>query len=527
MSAHETKRGVSSHARPPVRHGLISAWVTALPFWLLPALALGLLSYSVYPAPPAAIVRSALGLAVISIVVFVPMAAMCATQEQRFTAHAIVGVLFSLFTFIFAGAGSADGNQGLVQFAVASVAAVLLVAYGPGGIARAVGPILGLMAALLILALAAGYWRAETLFRRAAAEPAPAVAPLLSPLVRPTPAPDIYQILLDSFGEPAALKRNSGIDVGPVVAGLRASGFEVVDGATANYDQTYLSLSSMWNVNYLDAIAKGRADSTSRVSLHSLIARSAVATWLRNAGYAQEVFGADYSASHEIEADRCYCPPILFGEFESAVLGLTPLGVTGLAGLEYRPHRRYILRTFEALEQFTPGDRPVFLFAHVLAPHMPIVFDERGDAATAAQWRFSFGDGSSFEGTREMLQKGYEGQARYIARRAGAAASALLDTSRRRGRPAIVIVHGDHGIRVKADPDRPARADAAEVLPILLAIRWSPGGAPAQPVRSLVNVYREILRRYFGAALDHLPDRGHVTSAQYPFRMIETDANGQ
>ena len=131
MSARESTRRASGHAQPPVRRGLISAWVTALPFWLLPALALGLLSYSVYPAPPATIARSALGLAVISVVVFAPIAAICATWEQRFTAHAIVGVLFSLFTFIFAGAASAGGNEGLVQFTVASVAAVILVVYGP------------------------------------------------------------------------------------------------------------------------------------------------------------------------------------------------------------------------------------------------------------------------------------------------------------------------------------------------------------------------------------------------------------
>ena len=83
-----------------------------------------------------------------------------------------------------------------------------------------------------------------------------------------------------------------------------------------------------------------------------------------------------------------------------------------------------------------------------------------------------------------------------------------------------MIIHGDHNTRFDLDPTRPSPADGEDVLPVLLAIHWADGGLPGQPMRSLVNVYREIFRRYFGARLAHLPDRGYLVSFDGAYRFI-------
>jgi hypothetical protein len=96
-----------------------------------------------------------------------------------------------------------------------------------------------------------------------------------------------------------------------------------------------------------------------------------------------------------------------------------------------------------------------------------------------------------------------------------------LDQSQRAQRDPLIILHGDHGPRREFDADDADGTDASESLPVFLAIRWPRSSRSGRPVRSLVNVYREVFSRYFGASLELLPDRGFVSSFREPFRFVE------
>ena len=90
-----------------------------------------------------------------------------------------------------------------------------------------------------------------------------------------------------------------------------------------------------------------------------------------------------------------------------------------------------------------------------------------------------------------------------------------------RGRDAVVIVHGDHGPRARFDAKDASRTDPRESLPVLLAIRWPDTSTGSQPpVLSLVNVYRELFRRYFDSRVTLLPDHAFVSSFRAPYRFI-------
>ena len=329
-------------------------------------------------------------------------------------------------------------------------------------------------------------------------------------------APDVYHIVLDSFGRPDRIKELWGVEVGDIVTGLEARGFTVSSKAHANYDQTYLSLSSMLNMDYVNPVAEVMADRRSMVPLHELISDSAVADTFKDLGYRRVVFGGNYSATTNLAGvDECRCAPTAFGEFEAVVMALTPLRQRGLGGLEYGPHRRRIEATFAALEAFEPGARPVWVLSHVMAPHVPFVFDRQG-RPVAPDWAFSF----AFPGRREEFVRGYEEQANYLARRVLQTIDSLLARSARDRRSAVMIVHGDHNARLLTDATTAKAEDGKEVLPVLLAIRWvdSPGSGE---IRSLVNVYRELFGRYFGGDPDRLADVGYVSSQNQPYRLIE------
>ena len=337
------------------------------------------------------------------------------------------------------------------------------------------------------------------------------------------PLPDIYHIIVDGFGHPDAIHSMYGVDVSAQLEELRRIGFTIPSTYTfANYAQTFLSLPSILNAEYLQNLVVLDERNPSRSIMKGLIEDGRVVRALKNAGYTFELLSGPYSAtdSHPL-ADVCECSRPLVGEFESSLIRLTPLGDLGLAGWDHAPHRRKLLRTLHALEQLGPSDQPRLLLAHIMAPHPPFVFDSHGDPVNPPRV-FTLNDGTFFAGSESEYRSGYRAQATFIASRLPGIAAHLLEVSKSRGREAVIVIHGDHGPRLQFDAHDASRTVGAESLPVLLAIRW-PGSESAPVVTSLVNVYRAIFRRYLNPGLELLPDRSYLSSFDRPYEFIEVD----
>jgi hypothetical protein len=516
---------LTSH-RPRTTSGNIAlAWLGALPFWEVPLIVGIRLAEAVMPPAPEGMFRTGVAIALMSAIFFAPIAILVRRASVAFVLQGALGLLFSLYpTFrertpqIFA-----SDIANFAAFAYLAVALLLTASSFRPLVSALCAPVLAVMATVLsvvggtvaISALRPQQMDAATLSVLRGIQESPEIRR------RHLPAPDVYQILLDGLGRPDVLYDRFGVDLRGSRELLEARGFEIVGNAVANYDQTYLSLASMLNMNYVNALERTMQDLSLRAPLHALIQNNSVATALKTAGYRIVVIGADYGATQDVTvADVCDCPAVVFGEFETVVLGMTPFAKGGLAGLEYIPHRRRILSTLDKLGSFEPASSPAFVLAHVLGPHQPFVLDE-GGAAVRPPRAFSFADGMHFPGTRDEFARGYEAQARYLLRRAAEIADELVARSRNRGRHAVVIIHGDHSVRFRGSTFQPTPTEGLDVLPVLLAIRWSPSQTSPQPVRSLVNVYREFLRRYFDSPIEHLPDRAFVASYATPYRLIE------
>ena len=332
--------------------------------------------------------------------------------------------------------------------------------------------------------------------------------------------PDVYHVIVDGFGRPDVLRDRYDLDLYDFVRSLTARGFEVAEDTTANYVQTSLSIASMLNVAYIDPAA---AEATSRRFLYELIQTSPVIEAFKRVGYEFYFVGSIYSAlrSHRL-ADVCECSYPLIGEFESTLLKGTPWTDIGLAGWDYRAHRQKIQQSFDALQALEPSPRPRLVLAHFLSPHPPFVFDANGGDRVPRRL-FAIDDGNAFRGPWEEYRDGYRQQARYIAHRLLQAIEHFERISRAQGRDALIIVHGDHGPRYRWDVETAEGTDASETLPVLLAIRWPGVNAPDSGPKSLVNVYRVLFGRYFGAPIEPVPDRSFVSSFRAPYRFIEVD----
>jgi hypothetical protein len=331
---------------------------------------------------------------------------------------------------------------------------------------------------------------------------------------------DIYYIILDGFGRSDTLARVYDLDLTEFVTYLTAKGFYVGAKAQSNYAQTYLSLAGTLNLSYLDevvsAIGPRHAD---RTALSYLIDRNALMTLARRAGYHVVGIGSDYLATEYLaNADVCKCDQYGSSETEQAIFASTPLIALSLGPRAFGAHRRKILQSFDDLEAIPASGRRSFVFAHIVAPHPPFVFNADGTASPTSGL-FMFQDGSHFPGSREEYRQGYRRQTQFIVARL----QRLIDDLTSRPGPApVIVIHGDHGPGLALDWTSAARTDLSERMSIFAAY-YLPG-AREQPYATMtpINGARLLANEYFGTSLPRIDDRSFFSTWLQPFDLVDS-----
>ncbi len=341
------------------------------------------------------------------------------------------------------------------------------------------------------------------------------------------PERDVYYIVLDGFGRADILETKYQVDLAPFTQFLSTKGFSVPAGARANYSQTYLSLASALNLSYLDDLVATLGEaSNDRRPLKHLIDRNALMMAARRAGYRVFAVGSAYSATETIElADVCLCERRGFGELEYQALISTPFAALPLSRWTYDAHRAKILEGLEAVETLSKEPGRKFVFAHVIVPHPPFVFNADGTPRQASR-PFSFQDGDQFEGTTEEYVEGYRDQTRYLIDRLTTLVKRL---SQQPGPAPVIVMHGDHGPRSEMRSGRFSDADQHERMSIFMAYAF-PGSPEAVLDADVtpVNMARSLARRYMGLHVPDLPDASYFSTWEEPYRFIPvTAADGE
>lgn len=338
------------------------------------------------------------------------------------------------------------------------------------------------------------------------------------------PERDIYYLVLDGFGRADVLESHYELDITPFVDFLATNGFQVPHAARSNYSQTFLSLASALNLSYLDDLA-GVVGKTSRDRrpLKYLIDRNALMRAAKAAGYRVVSIGSAYSATQTIDiADVCICDRQGFAELEYEALVSTPLAPLPLARWTYDAHRRKILDALAAVEglALVPGRK--FVFAHVIAPHPPFVFDAEGQARRPRR-PFNFGDGDHFQGTRAEYVEGYRDQTRYLVGRL----TRLVDRLIQQPGPApVIVVHGDHGPGSNLRWSSASDSDFEERMSIFAAYAFPGEPRPRlHPGTTPVNAARLLARRYLGVNAPEVPDISSFSTWDEPYRFIRVGAD--
>jgi len=455
------------------------------------------------------------------------------TQRQSAVATSLCLIWFFNFGHLqrglelATGAGLGTAATGVLLLGTAGVGILVgRMFLVPASRARRIEPALNAVA-LALLALPVAIIAADSV-----SEPyAPAVREdLMDEVAVVDPAgatPDIYYIVLDAYGASPVLQRIYDLDNRPFIEGLRERGFYVAESSHANYSQTGLSLASSLNYRYLDELTHtpGR-DSQDRRVLTGLLTRPRLLRELERRRYTSYAFRTGYRLAHLRGVDHFLSADQAPSEFHETILALTPLPYLMALLQTQSRHDRYraqVLFTLDRLGDLAARPGPKFVFAHVISPHPPFVFDADGEP-TGNDRPLNFFDGSHYLATASQSDyiDRYRAQAAFIGDRVLRAIDEILSASTR---DPVIVLQADHGPGAFLDQESLEGTDLDERLSILNAYRLPEGGDRAlYPGITPVNSFRLILHHYFGVANELVGDRSHFSTDTRPFDFHDVTA---
>lgn len=321
--------------------------------------------------------------------------------------------------------------------------------------------------------------------------------------------PDIYYIVPDGYARDDVLSEFYHHDNSGFLDQLRNRGFYIAEASSCNYSQTDLSLASSLNSIYLDSIADlVSGESQSYAPTYWLIGNNWVGNFLRSKGYRYAQIYTNWvgtESSDIADLEYAYVPRWMGSEFAHVLLG-----TTALHGLrpDLAEFHLYGLNTISQLAD-VPG--PTFLFAHVLMPHNPYIFDREGNARANVPLHLR-----RSSAVKRALQTGapgqeYADQLAFLNRKILQVVDDILERSPFRP---IIIIQGDHGW----EQTRFTPRDQQPTGKLRMISRMSILNAyyvPEEVRRGLyasitpVNTFRLLLSRFFEVDLELLPDRNY------------------
>ena len=332
------------------------------------------------------------------------------------------------------------------------------------------------------------------------------------------PLPDIYYIVLDAYTSGSVLLDTYELDNEPFLARLRELGFYIADCSQANYAQTELSMVSTLNMAYLSELID--ESSPDRSQLWPLLRHSAVRLMLEDLGYETVGFETGYYWSEWEDADLYLAPdrgPLEgMSAFEATLLRSTAAWAL-IDALPELPaflgrdldrsadaHSVRLLYVFEQLEQLPSEAGPKFVFAHIVSPHRPFVFDSEGNPTDDDY------DWAPSDLGLDRYKAGYREQVQYLNGRMEQILERIISDSTV---PPIIVIQGDHG---------PEEGSSSDRMGILNALYFGGAGATeAYPTITPVNTFRMLLGDRFDADLPLIEDTSLFSIYDDPYEYSE------
>ncbi len=339
---------------------------------------------------------------------------------------------------------------------------------------------------------------------------------------------DVYYILLDGYGRPDLLKKDLDLDIQPFIDQLKQMGFIIPSCGMSNYTDTALSMATIFNMDYVDALGLSYQDLATQDHeklLTPYITHSLVREKFEAMGYQWITYKSPYlfldmpDSDVYLDAETATRPGekletlnfqqlfinTTFARTAAEWLDENPEDSTrvpvffvwlvspgslnpessSFAGRNYKQYRQNLFQ-LETLENMPERPGKKFVYNHLLVTHQPFTFTPTGEFRTEEK--------DSYESHKDQI--------RYINTRLIKIIQAIQEKS---SVPPVIILQSDHSY---SDGGKRARNFQAYYLP-------DSAGVEIPDTFTNVNTFRLVLDTYFNENLSLLPDRSFQVSKNY------------
>lgn len=336
--------------------------------------------------------------------------------------------------------------------------------------------------------------------------------------------PDIYLVLLDTYGSPEVLSRVYGIDNRAFLDSLRALGFGI-HASRANYSATSGALAALLNVGYLDSLTPLLDGRTKMLwPFYELIHHDRLTEFLERRGYRSYLVpSVGWAGTSEHSRATVHLTTPEAGRLEGAWMRGRLLYYTWphtLVGKLLPGRARWstpesVRAAFDGTRQLLDLPGPKFVLTHSMAAHFPFSVDSLCDALPSEIPESEFDTPRA----REAYIAGIRCTDRQVL-------GLVTDILAHAQRPPVILIQGDHGPRSLGIPwfgDAGASTAAQSVERLAVLGAYLLPGAPDLLPDSVtpVNVMRTVLSHYLGADLPPVPDRSFHATTDRPYRFVE------
>ena len=325
--------------------------------------------------------------------------------------------------------------------------------------------------------------------------------------------PDIYYIILDGYASSNTLKEFYNYDNDGFTEFLREKGFYIADKSVSNYHASYLSIASSLNmeyINYLSDIAG--IESKDQTLTHGMIRNNKVAHFLKSRDYDFIHFSSgwgptNYNKYADLNIGTSY---LMRNEFQMLLIRTTM--IISFEKQFKNIDRRRILNTFDNLAEIYKVEGKKFVFAHIICPHPPYLFDRDGNSVPEAD--------TGMNGWGLKQKEYYLNQLIFINKKIEILIDEILSKSEV---PPIIILQADHGPRNTFIEGEYPTADIFKEGSRIFNAYYLPSEEGNLLYDSItpVNTFRVVFNSYFNTDYELLEDKSYNSFEDEPYRFTD------
>ncbi|MCG9479749.1 MAG: hypothetical protein K9H14_06010 [Actinomycetia bacterium] len=325
---------------------------------------------------------------------------------------------------------------------------------------------------------------------------------------------DVYYIILDGYASSTTLKDEYGYDNSEFIHHLEQKGFYIASESVSNYPSSFLSLASSLNMEYINYLSDRLGQGSNDRSLpYAMIEQNKVVEFFKSHGYRYIHFSSGWGPTNynQYADENVSVSQSRWSEFQTLLIQTTALTVFEKNFFKDIARMR-VINNFEQLARVPGMEGSNFVFAHIVCPHPPYIFNRQGGPVPETDFDMDIWGQDQKDYYLDQLIYLNEEVKAFVDR-----VTAQSET------PPIIILQADHGPRNTFIPDQyPSDSMFREGMRIFNAY-YMPQQENDLLYRSItpVNSFRVVFNTYFGTSFPLLEDRSYNSFEVEPYRFTD------